>query len=54
MYGFLVLFKILTLLLYEQAEAVAVKNAVSSAVDVMQALISSICYLQSKVRSAHL
>ncbi|TVU05698.1 hypothetical protein EJB05_48875, partial [Eragrostis curvula] len=32
-----------------QAETVAVKNAVSSAVDVMQALSSSICYLQSKV-----
>ncbi|KAK3121818.1 hypothetical protein QOZ80_8BG0661310 [Eleusine coracana subsp. coracana] len=31
------------------AEAIAVKNAVSSAVDVMQALSSSICYLQSKV-----
>uniref|UniRef100_A0A0A9AHP5 AUGMIN subunit 8 n=1 Tax=Arundo donax TaxID=35708 RepID=A0A0A9AHP5_ARUDO len=32
-----------------QADAVAVKNAISSAVDVMQALSSSICYLQSKV-----
>ncbi|KAK3123535.1 hypothetical protein QOZ80_8AG0632360 [Eleusine coracana subsp. coracana] len=31
------------------AEAIAVKNAVSSAVDVMQALSSSICYLQPKV-----
>ncbi|XP_062192798.1 AUGMIN subunit 8-like isoform X2 [Phragmites australis] len=32
-----------------QVDAVAVKNAISSAVDVMQALSSSICYLQSKV-----
>ncbi|XP_062195045.1 QWRF motif-containing protein 4-like isoform X2 [Phragmites australis] len=32
-----------------QADALAVKNAISSAVDVMQVLSSSICYFQSKV-----
>ncbi|KAL6661569.1 hypothetical protein ACP70R_000953 [Stipagrostis hirtigluma subsp. patula] len=35
-----------------QAEAVAVKNAISSAIDVMQALNSSICYLQLKVEDS--
>jgi hypothetical protein len=35
---------------FEQADAVAMKNAVSSALDVIQALSSSIFYLQSKVR----
>ncbi|WVZ92720.1 hypothetical protein U9M48_038766 [Paspalum notatum var. saurae] len=32
-----------------QADGVAVRNAISSAVDVMQALSSTICYMQSKV-----
>ncbi|KAJ1268648.1 hypothetical protein BS78_07G150600, partial [Paspalum vaginatum] len=32
-----------------KADGVAVRNAISSAVDVMQALSSSICYVQSKV-----
>jgi hypothetical protein len=41
---------ILTLLLHEQADGIAVRNAISSAVDVMQALSSSIYCVQSKVR----
>lgn len=39
----------MALLLREQADGIAVKNAISSAVDVMQALSSSIYYVQSKV-----
>ncbi|KAJ1254527.1 hypothetical protein BS78_K038500 [Paspalum vaginatum] len=37
-----------------QADGVAVRNAISSAVDVMQALSSSICYVQSKVQEISL
>jgi hypothetical protein len=39
----------MALLLREQADGIAVRNAISSAVDVMQALSSSIYYVQSKV-----
>lgn len=37
-------------LLRIQADVLSARNAVSSAVDVMQAMGSSICYLLSKVR----